>query len=147
MGAACRGVYFGVSGCPSKRGAPEVGKWRQNAAAKLGECRGEGRRGVAVLLVAFQLLVRHFIGLPNTAFYRVELQCTVDSTPKVVIADRFHAAEPFPLPMMFAPLSELATDSAAHVAAAGQQGYAGWVIQCFEPAYDGQQFEAVAARV
>ena len=72
-GTPVRDVYFGVSGCPSKRGAPEVGKWRQNAAAKLGECRGKGVRGATLSFAAFQLLVRHFIGLPDTAIHSVEL--------------------------------------------------------------------------
>src|ERR1700759_301345 len=85
------------------------------------------------------------VRLPDAAFDGVEFERPVDSTPEVVIANRGDAAESFPLPMVFAPLGELPADSAADVAAAGEQRDAGRSIERFEAADDCEQFQAAAA--
>jgi hypothetical protein len=145
MGTACRGVYFGVSGRPRKRGGPEIGERGQNAATKLGQgsWQGLGARTPSVS----QLARRHRVGLPDAAFYGMEFKRPVDSPPKIVVADRGDAAESLPLPVVFTPLSELAADPMAHITAAGEQRNARGPVQSFETANDGKQFQTASASV
>ena len=132
MGTACRGVYFGVSGRPSKRGGPEVGKRGQNAPTQANQGSRQGLAGGTPGMLQFSR--RRRLGLPNAAFHGVELQRPVDSTPKVVIADRGDAAEALPLPVVFAPLGELAANAVAHITAAREQCDTRWPVQGFETA-------------
>ena len=71
----------------------------------------------------------------------------VDSLPEVPIANRNHLAEPFPLPIVFAPLTELASDTSTHISAAGDQCDARRPINRLEAADHRQKFQAAWSRV
>ena len=77
----------------------------------------------------------------------MKLQGPIDALPQVAVANRHHRAESLPLPVVFAPLAQLATNAAADVAAASEQRDARRAIERFEAADDGQQFQPAAAGV
>ena len=128
-------------GGPSKRRWPEGRKWRQNAASQRGDggCKQRASRG------AVRTLARR---RPASRSIRPgETQGTVDAPPEVAVANRDQFTESFPLPVVFAPLAELAADAAADVAAAGEQRDAGRAIDRFEAADDGEQLQAAGTRL
>ena len=79
----------------------------------------------------------------RTALHVVKLKRPGDALPKILVADGDEFAEPFPSPFTFAPLAQTLTNSAAYVAAAGQQRDARGLIECFQGANHCEQLEPI----
>src|SRR6476660_7833079 len=103
---------------PSKRRWPNGRKWRQNAATQRSDSRRKQRAGSG------RAHATAIFRLPVAALDLVKLQGMVDSLPKILIANRNTVTETLPLPIVFAPLSELATNTATDVSAPGEQCHA-----------------------
>jgi hypothetical protein len=83
--------------------------------------------------------------LPQAAIDLMKAESPIHSLPKVVIADRNHASEAFPLPAIGSPVGKAALQAAVDVAAFGNQGHPCRVIDRFESADDGEQFQSLVA--
>lgn len=77
----------------------------------------------------------------------MEVESPVDALPEVGVEDWRHRAESLPLPVVFAPVVQLAADAAADVTATGYKRDSRRAVERFEPADDREQLEAVAAIV
>src|SRR3954464_7167183 len=71
----------------------------------------------------------------------------VNTLPQVFVSNRNKLTETLPLPVVLAPLAELATNAAAHIPAAREQRHTSRAINRLEPTDDREQFQATRARV
>jgi hypothetical protein len=78
---------------------------------------------------------------PCPAFDAMITQGAVDPLPKIPVLDPRHLAEPFPLPIVFAPLRQAEPQAATDIAAGGDQRDARRLVQCLQAPHDGQQFQ------
>ena len=79
---------------------------------------------------------------PRAALHLVDVHCTVDAAPQVVISDRHPAAKTLPVEVRLSPMAEASLDSPPDVPASRDQGHPGRPVECFEPADNCQEFGA-----
>ncbi len=92
-------------------------------------------------------VVRYVIESPRFAFHLMNGHRPVDASPQILVFDRHHLAERFPLPIVFAPLFDAVQDAAADIFAGRNDRDSRRALKRLKSTNDAEQFQSLAVYV